>query len=194
LHMAMFLIEYAKNTAAWANEKTQATLTTAQEQAKAIWHEIQRRAEPISERSEAIVLNMVQTLASTMAALTQQLVKLSSPYLPESVEKPVMASAAYANELRDNFAKAKTLGDLRDEMISEAKQQIGHIQDGLSKGFDYLVEIPPVAWLVPARAQSDTGTGETVLVVETTTIIKETKAENGHVDGQDHHDQENGFY
>jgi len=147
LHTAMFLIEYAKNTAVWANEKTQVTLTTAQEQAKALWHEIQRRAEPISGRSEAIILNLVQRLAANVAALSQQVAKYSAPYLPEGVEKTVATSASYATELRDTFAKAKNLGDLRDEIITEAKQKLAYVQDGLTKGLDYVVEFPPVCWL-----------------------------------------------
>jgi len=171
MHTATFLIEYARNTAAWANQKTQATLTNAQEQAKALWHEIQRRTEPLSGRSEAIVLNLVQGLAANVAALSQQVAKYSSPYLPEGVEKTVAAGASYASELRDAFAKAKTLGDLRDEVITEAKQKLVYVQDGLTKGIDYLVEFPPVCWLVSARhptAQNSGGVGK-------------EKAENGYV-------------
>jgi len=170
LHMAMFLIEYAKNTAAWANQKTQVTLTTAQQQATELWHEIQRRAEPISGRSEAIVLNLVQSLASNIAALSQQVAKYSSPYLPEGVDKTVAAGAVYATELRDSFAKAKTLGDLRDEVITEAKQKLGYVQDGLTKGIDYLVEFPPVCWLAPARNPDPVVDG----------VVSE-KVENGHI-------------
>jgi len=174
LQTAMFLLEYAKNTAAWANVKTQETLSTAQEQAKALWHEIQRRAEPISGRSEAIVLNLVQSLAATMASLSQQVAKYSTPYLPEGVEKTVMAGASYAAELRDTFGKAKTLGDLRDEVIAEAKQKLGYVQDGLTKGIDYLVEFPPVCWLAhPAR--------NPVPVIDG--VVSE-KTENGFVGGE----------
>src|SRR5689334_140557 len=45
-----FQMEYAKNTAAWANGKTIATLTTAQEQTKNLWHEIQRHSEPVGKK------------------------------------------------------------------------------------------------------------------------------------------------
>jgi len=178
LHVAMLLIDYAKNTAAWANEKTHATLTTAQQQATALWHEIQRRTEPISDRSEAIVLSLVQSLTANIAALSQQVAKYSSPYLPEGVEKTVAAGAVYANELRDAFAKAKTLGDLRDEVMTEAKQKFGYVQDGLMKGLDHLFEFPPVCWLVPARFKisgnrvNDEGGSTT-----------KEKAENGHIEG-----------
>jgi len=181
LHMAMFLIEYAKNTAAWANQKTQVTLTTAQQQASALWHEIQRRAEPISGRSEAIVLNLVQGLASNIAALSQQIAKYSTPYLPEGMDKTVAASAAYATELRDSFAKAKTLGDLRDEVISEAKEKLGYVQDGLTKGIDYLVEFPPICWLAPAR--------NPVPVPVIDGVVNE-KTENGYAGGE--HEQNGG--
>jgi hypothetical protein len=176
LHIAVLLIEYAKNTAAWAKQKTQATLTTAQEQAKALWHEIQRRAEPISGRSEATVLHLVQGLAVNIAALSQQLVKFSSPYLPESLEKTVVASAVYATELRDTFAKAKTLGELRDEVIAEAKQKLGIVQDGLTKGMDYLIEFPPISWLTPARNK----------ISSVTDGVVNEKAENGFAGSGNH--------
>jgi len=171
-HTAMLLVEYAKNTAAWANQKTQATLTTAQQQVVALWHEIQRRAEPISGRSEATVLRLVQGLAANIAALSQQMAKLSSPYLPDGVEKTVTASAAYATELRDTFAKAKTLGELRDEVIAEAKQKLNIVQDGLTKGIDYLAEYPPVSWLTPAREKSTNAVNE--------------KTENGYFNSDKH--------
>lgn len=56
-------------------------------------------------QSEMIVLHLVQGLAANVAALSQQVAKLSTPYLPEGIEKNVAASAAYATELRDTFAK-----------------------------------------------------------------------------------------
>jgi len=173
-HTAVLLIEYAKNTAAWANDKARATLTTAQEQAIAIWHGIQARAAPITGRSEAIALNLVQSLASNVAALSQQVAKYSSPYLPEGVEKVVVGSANYATELRDAFAKAKSLGDVRDEVIAEAKDKLGYVQEGITKGIDYLVEFPPISWIIPARIQSHPAADTS----------NKDKVENGHVDGR----------
>lgn len=44
--------------------------------------------------------------------------------------------------------QAQTLGDLRDEVLAEAKDKIGYVQDGLLNAIDYFVEFPPVCWLV----------------------------------------------
>jgi len=130
------------------------TLTTAQEQANNLWQEIQRRAEPVGKKSEMILLNLVQNLAISMASLSDQIVKYSTPYLPEGAEKKVAIAASYAQELSDSFSKAKTLGDLRDEMIAEAKDKLGYVQDGLINAIEYFVEFPPVCWLVSARLDS----------------------------------------
>jgi hypothetical protein len=170
LHMAMLLLEHAKNTATWMNEKTHTSLTTAQEQAKALWYEIQRRAEPLSGRSEAIVLTLVQGLAANVASLSQQVAKYSAPYLPEGMEKTVAGGAAYAVELRDAFAKAKSLGDIRDEVIVEAKDKLAYVQDAMTKGIDYLAELPPISWLTPTRSSTHSMVNG-----------QSPKAENGHV-------------
>jgi len=154
LQTAMLLMEYAKNTATWANEKTITTLTTAQEQAKNIWQEIQRRSEPLGKRSEIVLLNLVQGLASSMASLSDQIVKYSTPYLPEGAETRMTAAANYAQELKQAFAKAQTLGDLRDEVIAEAKDKIAYVQEGLINAIDYFAEFPPVSWAVNGRSDS----------------------------------------
>lgn len=53
--------------------------------------------------------------------------------------------------LRKFSFQAKTLGDLRDEMIAEAKDKLGYVQDGLINAIEYFVEFPPVCWLVSSN-------------------------------------------
>jgi len=172
-------IETAKKSVDWTIEKSQATLAFVREQGKTIWHEFQHGAERITGVTEIIVLGVVQITTSNVAAIGQFVADISSPYLPVGLEKKVMASAAYANELRDNFAKAKTLGDLRDEVVAETKENFAYVQDHLSNGIKYLINFSPISWLIPSRFKADR-----VIIVK-----KSIKVENGHVDKH----QENGY-
>jgi len=169
-----YLLEQAKLTTNWANHKLQATLITIQEQKKAISQDIQRRKDVLANESEAIALTTVKRSSTFIAALSQQFIKYSSPYLPEGVEKPIAAGTAYIVDLRDSFAKAKTLGDVRNRVVDDAKKNYGYLQVELNKGIDYLVDFPPISWLIPDRYKS-------------TRLKSSKKIENGYVGGENKH-------
>jgi len=101
LQTAMALVEHMRNAATWANERATTTLTSAQEQAANLWGEIQKRSEPLGKRSEVVLLNLMQGLVSSMSSLSDQIVKYSTPYLPDSAEK----KSGCCCELRPRIAR-----------------------------------------------------------------------------------------
>lgn len=122
------------------------------------------------------MLNLAKTLSSSCAAVCDQVLKYSTPYLPENLEKPFASAVQYAQDVNTAVAQvrclfqriqflllflgftlyrfvysllqAESLGDLKDEAIKEAKEGYNYVHGGFVDVLDRVAVYPPVSWLV----------------------------------------------
>lgn len=150
LQMTVAAVQYTRSTAGWANEKTR-------EAAAQFWLEFRRRAEQIGAKPEPMLLQALQMLSVGLAKTVSQMAGLTSPYLSETAQKSLAAAAQYAHDLEDQLAKAKTVSEVRDELVHEAKERLQAVEESILSAVNYLTEFPPLNWLVSSRYQNRRG-------------------------------------
>lgn len=110
------------------------------------FRDLRIKTKKYSNHPDLGLLVLVQNMATAFTFLTDYLDKYLS-FAPEIIHSRVTQAVEYCHELRDTFNKAATLGELRDEVIKEAKVKLALIQSTLSSIIDHLVVHPPICWL-----------------------------------------------
>lgn len=147
MQAALYLVEYAKNTVSWMTEEAIAKLSAAPAQVAALLSALKATAEQFGRQPDVALLNLVKQMSTTFATMSDYLDKYSSAYMPENLYRNVAIAVRYAHEMSDTFNKATTLGELRDEVVKEAKDKFLFMQAVFSSVVDRLVVYPPICWL-----------------------------------------------
>lgn len=141
------LIDYVKNTANWMTDEAINNLSMAQSQAAALLRGLKTNAQQFGRRPDQALLKLLQSTSSTFVAFSDFLYRRSLPYLSEKLNENFKTAVQYAHDLNDVFNEATTLGELRGEVISEAREKFQYIEGILLSFIDQLASHPPISWL-----------------------------------------------
>jgi hypothetical protein len=154
LQSTLILLDYAKNNAGWSSDEMIGKLLAVQSQVGALWEQVQKRTAKYGS-PELALLSLAKKLSSNFASICDQVFKYSTPYLSENVEKSFASAVQYTHDVSTAFAQAQTFGDLKDEVVKEAKEGYNFVYNVFVDVLDRVAVYPPVSWLVPANQQND---------------------------------------
>lgn len=144
---SLYLIEYAKSKTIWMTEEAIAQLAKAQHQAAVLLREAKDRTIKYGKQPDLALLNLVQNVSNKLVFLSNYVHKCSAPYLPKRLGDSVTVAVQYARDLNETFNKANSLGELKDEMLIEARRKFAYIQGVFLSVIDYLYIYPPISWM-----------------------------------------------
>lgn len=153
LQAALVLLDHVKNTTGWSSDEAIAKLMAAQKQVEALWREVQKRAGQYGS-PELALLHLIQTISSTFSVFSDQILKYTASYLSEGLEKNVAYAVQYAHDLNESVSQAKTLGELKTEVVTEAKERLAYVQTIFMDVLDRVAVYPPISWLAPSATQN----------------------------------------
>lgn len=94
-----------------------------------------------------VTLKAIQLASGTFVGVSDFAYKISSPFMPEGIEKNVVLAIQYVHDLNQNFGKATTLTELKNEVVKELKEKLVLVQHVAATIFDQASAYPPVSWL-----------------------------------------------
>jgi len=91
-----------------------------------ILHDFQRKAQSTfsDTNSEKVLLNLVHRMAITVIFVSDRMVRISAPYLPEKGEKLINIAANYVQNVNQGISEAQTLEEVKQKTLEEAKNSI----------------------------------------------------------------------
>lgn len=142
------LLDYAKTTTNWMTDEAIKKFSTAQSQAGVLLRSLKENAQQFGRQPDQALLKLVQNTSSSFVAFSDYVHQRASRFLPQKLDDSVKMAVEYARELNDLFNEATTLGELRTEVLSEAREKFNYIQGVLLTVVDHLLLFPPISWLV----------------------------------------------
>uniref|UniRef100_A0A914X214 Uncharacterized protein n=1 Tax=Plectus sambesii TaxID=2011161 RepID=A0A914X214_9BILA len=118
-------------------------VTMVAEKAKPTYDEyLQDKGQP-----ETLLLSTIRMSSSALSNAADQLLKRSNAILSEPYRAQLEAAVTYVHSLDDNFTEAQSLFDVRDEVVSEAKERLSAVEKSLVGAVDRISDYPPLSWM-----------------------------------------------
>lgn len=140
---AMALVEYAKSTRDWAGQSTSHLMTNV----AALKETLEKQAKQYNIQPEVLLLRWVKLSAGMLSAASDQMLKRTVLYLPETAKNTLEAASAYCHYLDQSFSEANSLSDVKDELLSEVKEKMGMAEHGFLQVLERFSDYPPLNWM-----------------------------------------------
>ncbi|XP_078054132.1 perilipin-2-like [Mustelus asterias] len=153
LHNLVNLIEMAKRSTESAHlklEDVRATLNPILSEWRKQQPEQGRAKEELSEKSEQIeseTLAVTQNFSDQLQTICRTLAS-NVRGLPQNIEDQVQHVCKLAQEIYSTLSSATSFQDLSTQFLTQSKEQMLKIREGLDGVMDYLLHTIPLNWLV----------------------------------------------
>lgn len=102
----------------------------------------------LPQQPDMAVLVLTQNAFSTVATLTDFVNKrVLETFMPNILHKNVVVVVQYVHDLSESFNKATTLRELRDGVLTEAKDKFVLVITVVTSVVDRVMVYPPMSWL-----------------------------------------------
>jgi len=151
LHGALALLEYVKKTKSWASQHAVDGAERVSESVSSLMKTLDTQAKLYKVKPETLLLRTIRMSSSALSNAADQLLKRSNSIMSEPYRTQVQNAVSYVHSLDESFAEAQSLYDVRDEVVSEAKERLTAVEKSLVGAVDRIADYPPLSWMASKK-------------------------------------------
>jgi len=146
LNKSIFLLTYLRNSKQWTEKSLSSNLELAQQTALSALRNLQAQADRYSVKPDLMLLRCIKASTNVLSSIADQMVKVGSGNLPTVCQNSLENTATYLNQWNESFSAAGSLSEVKTEVIAEAKEKYGQVEEVLLEMVDRMADWAPLSW------------------------------------------------